>query len=164
VLADVGGDHLQPVAVARVLGELVVDEVGERAHALRLEPLPDPGEEAVALVDAEVEQQAQRALDQRHLVLPGPVLELAVVERDDDLAQVGGRVAGREEGRGDRARGRAGDVLGAVVALLERRERAREADPLDAAAFEDEIGVGWAGVHAASSGRGVPHRRIELAL
>ena len=77
----VGGDHLQPGAVARIVGELGVDEIGERVDSLGLEPLADPLEEAVALVEAEIEQHAQRALDQRHLVLPALVLELAVVER-----------------------------------------------------------------------------------
>ena len=130
-------------------------------NVLRGQPLADPLEEAVALEEPEVEQQAQRALHERHPVLPGAILELAVVERDDDLAQLRGRVARGQERRRDRPGGCAGDVLGALLALFERRQRAGEPDPLDAAAFEDEIGEVLLSVHAASSDvrRGGPHRR-----
>ena len=141
VLGHVGRDHLQPRAKTRVVGVVGVDEVGERPDALGLEPLADPLEEDVAFVEAEVEQHAQRALDQRHLVLPALVLELPVVEGHDDLAQLRGRVAGREQGGADRSCGGAGHVLGLVAALLQRRDRAGEPDPLHASAFEDEIGV-----------------------
>ena len=165
VLGHVGRDHLQAGAEARVVGEVGVDEVGERADSLGLEPLADPLEEAVAFVEAEVEQHAQRALDQRHLVLPALVLELPVVEVHDDLAQLGRRVAGREQGRADRARRRAGDVLVLVAALLQRRERAGEPDPLHASAFEDEVGVIPVCGHAEllSLRRAAPPK-IELAL
>ena len=97
---------------------------------------------------------------ERHLVLPGAVLELPVVELHDDLAQLVAPVARRQQRGGDRAGGRAGDVLRGEAPLLEHRERAREADALDPAALEDEIGgvlmVVSCGLSASHRG---PHRR-----
>src|SRR5688500_5159804 len=95
--------------------------------------------QALALVEAEVEEQADRALDQRHLVFPGAVLELPVVEREHERAELHRLVLGREQCRHERTGRRPREPMRRVAVLLERRERADEADSLHAAALEDEI-------------------------
>src|SRR5262249_56598195 len=79
--------------------------------------------------------------DQRNAVLPVRVLEAAEVEVEDDVLQLARAVAGRDQSRGDRAGGSAGDVLRLVAPLVEYGVRTRESDSLHSAALADEIDV-----------------------
>jgi hypothetical protein len=136
---DVGGDHLEPRPVLRILPPRA--EVGERPDALRGQQPAHPLEGSIALEDARLEQDVQRLPDQRDAVDPARVLELAEVEPEDDLTDLRGRVPGGDQRRGDRTGGRARDVLRLEAALVQHAVRAGEPDPLDPATLAHEIDV-----------------------
>ena len=136
---NVGGDHLQAVTVVGVLGELGDTKVGEGPNAFGREQLLDPGMEALALVEALLEQNAEAASEEGNVVLPGLVLEGGEVEAREDLVKLGGAIAGGEERGDDRPCRGAGDVLGLEPALGEQIERADQPDALHAPSFEDQI-------------------------
>ena len=124
--------------------------VGERAHALRLEALSDPEEEAVALVEPEVGSKLSERSISGILSLPRLVRNWRLVERDV-IRAIPPPSSRRQQRRGDRP----GPTRPAMSMRCGTRAPPASparlpSDPLDTAAFEDEIGVSFAGVHAAS--------------
>src|SRR5207244_8611844 len=114
-------------------------EVCEGVDVLRGQPLPHPLGEHLAAEEALFAQQVEPEARVTDALVPAAVLELPEVEREDDLAQLGGVVARRDQRRRDRTGGCAREILRAVATLLEQAERTCERDSLDAAALEDEV-------------------------
>jgi hypothetical protein len=100
-LRDVGGDHLQLVAVPE-FDVLPADQVPEGPHASGVEQPAHPPHEVLALVDPQILQEAQ-GRSKRETVLQGLVLEAVVVKLRDDLLQLVRAVAGDYQGGHDRA-------------------------------------------------------------
>ena len=84
------------------------------------EQLAHPVQKGVTLEDALLDQHAQPFADTGKPVLPGLVLELAKVEAEDDVLQLGGAIARGDQRSGDGAGRGAGEILWLVAALLEQ--------------------------------------------
>lgn len=167
VRRQIGGDHVDPVAVTLLPGEVRVDEVRERPLALRREQLGDPGVEHLPFEDPLILEDAERRPDDRHAILPAAVLEAPEVESDDRVVQLRGAVAGREEHRDDRPGRRPGEVLGDEPLLLEDGQGTDEPDPLDPASLEDDVDRVLARAHArgtAGTGARRPQQRMRSGI
>src|SRR5262249_21213953 len=115
-------------------------QVGEGLHTLAPEKLPDPVLEVVTLVDTFLEQKARDLTDDRHAVDEAFVLELAVVEDFQDVAQLGVPVTCAPERCHGGAAGGARHHPPPPAGGLHLLERAYQADALDSTPLEDCIG------------------------
>jgi hypothetical protein len=133
---------MEPVAAVLVGGiGIRVAQVAEGVNALGRQALAHPVQEVVARVQparAHELDEVSRGPEPLDEGTVGEVAEVHLVEHQ--ILELGAVVAGRHHGGHDRARGRPGHAPGPVVLIAQFAVGTGQADALDAAALENEVG------------------------